>query len=105
MNTDEKFQKILYRPHKGSLEDSMQELCEFSSVPEMTKHIVQDWRDAFGNGVISSEDIVVNETDMGADPRIGWRNTHYVCAKRIGKETCSVPQCIGMCCINEKEEE
>lgn len=31
------------------------------------------------------------------DERTGWKDTRYVCVKRMGNEVYAVPQCIGMC--------
>lgn len=45
-------------------------------------------------------DIVIDE-DLHNDDRIGWRNVHHVCVKRLGNEDYmkeyGYPQCIGMC--------
>lgn len=87
---------IKYRPHKGSLEEAMSESKEFCSIEEMFKHIVEDWNKNIET--FSIDDLSITD-DMGKDDRINWKETRYVCTKRMGTETYDVPQCIGMCSI------
>jgi hypothetical protein len=86
---------IIFRPHRGQLSDAMAETREFNTEQEMKEYIVDSWK-----GYISIEDITLDE-NVGDDDRIGWKNVHYVCTKRLGKENYIAlygnPQCIGMC--------
>ena len=41
-------------------------------------------------------DIVINEESV-EDKRNGWKDTRYVCVKRMGNEIYPIPQCIGFC--------
>ena len=87
---------IKYRPHKGNLSDAMKEEKHFGTIEEMFSYIVEEWNkklDAFG-----INDLILGE-DKGKDERIGWKETRYICTKRIGKDVYSIPQCIGMCSI------
>lgn len=86
---------IIYRPHRGRLNDAMAEAKEFNSEQEMKEYIVEQW-----GGYVSFDDIVIIG-DSHNDDRIGWRDVRYICAKRFGKQDNIVkygfPQCIGMC--------
>ena len=84
---------IKYRPHRGTLVEAMMHEREFETVDEMYSYISNDW-----NGWISPEDLSISE-NMGKDSRIDWKETRYVCTRRIGNEVYDVPQCIGMCSI------
>lgn len=86
---------IKFRPHKGSLAESMSEMKIFDSEEDMFNAIVADW-----NGTISYEDLSVTE-NLGKDNRIDWKETRHVCAKQIGSEVYDTPQCIGMCSIED----
>ena len=88
---------IKYRPHKGSLADSMDLAKRFFSVEDMKSYIVKDWND-----IIKPKDIVIDE-DVIYDDRTKW-NTQYVCVKKLGKEKYETPQCIGMCEINKDKD-
>lgn len=92
---------IIYRPHRGSLEDAMREVKEFESIDQMKEFIVKDWADAF-----SADDIVIDEKNPTPDERIGWEDTMYVCVKRMQDidyiEKYGTAQCIGMCATRYK---
>lgn len=90
--------RILYRDHRGSLAEAMERIREFRSVDEMKSRIVADCNElhrevGFSSDAFSAEGISVGD-NIGADDRIGWTNTHYVCVRRLGDE---VPQVIGFC--------
>ena len=86
---------IIYRPHKGTLPDSMAESKEFNNEQEMKEYIEAQW-----DGYVSAEDIVIHGDSVN-DGRIGWEDTRYVCTKKFGEidniEKYGVPQCIGYC--------
>lgn len=93
---------IIYRPHRGKLADAMAEAKEFNNEQEMKNYIVEDW-----NGYISIEDIIIIDNDeIIEDNRIGWKDTRYVCTKRVGNDDYikkfGHPQCIGMCATDYK---
>lgn len=87
------FLQVRYRPHRGSLEDSIALAKTFDSPSEMFDHIVKEW-----GGLIDKEDLSIGKEDWGSDPRIDWPNCHYVLTKRCGGTKYDTPQCIGMCC-------
>lgn len=86
---------IIYRPHRGSLANAMEEVKEFNDELEMKEYIVKQW-----NGHISFDDIVIADNPHN-DDRIGWIDTRYVCTKKLGEDDYikkyGHPQCIGMC--------
>lgn len=89
---------VKYRPHRGSLEDSMQEEKEFKSVEEMFDYISES-----SDGMIRVSDLSISDESV-ADDRINWKETRYVCIKRFGWDEYDTPQCIGMCCIENIDE-
>ncbi len=93
--------KILYRDHRGSLAEAMETVREYRTVDEMKARIAADYNKlhcevGFSGDALSVEDISIGE-NMGADERIGWMNTHYVCVSRLGDEDFAIPQAIGFC--------
>lgn len=96
-NESPNFLQVRYRPHRGSLEDSIALAKTFDSPSEMFDHIVKEW-----GGLIDKEDLSIDkEHNIGPDPRINWPNTYYVLTKRCGTTVYNTPQCIGMCSIEE----
>lgn len=85
---------IKYRPHMGSLEESIAEAMEFDTVDDMYDYIVS----SSGGKLFGKEDLCISE-NWGADKRIGWLQTRYVCTKRMGEQIYESPQCIGMCSL------
>lgn len=49
---------IVYRPHRGSLEDAMKEVKTFDNWYQMTHYIANNWNLAVGKKVIDPDDIV-----------------------------------------------
>lgn len=85
---------IKYRPHRGLLEESMAEAMEFDTVDDMYGYIVSN----SGGKLFGKEDLCISE-NLGADKRIRWAETRYVCTKRMGEQIYKSPQCIGMCSL------
>lgn len=87
---------FIYRPHRSTLEDSMKEIQEFNSEDEMKINIVNSW-----HGLISVEDIIIDDENIFSDKRIGWEDSRYVLIKRCGKdnylEMYGRGQVIGIC--------
>lgn len=94
---------IIYRPHRGSLIESIKEAKEFNNEQEMKEYIVKKWDNYF-----SVDDIVLYDEIIN-DDRIGWEDTKYVCTKRFGEQDnmalYGYPQCIGMCATKYKRSE
>lgn len=89
----------IYRPHRGSLADSMAEAKEFDTKEEMFDYIVATQGSCLGGNRFDVEDLVIDDKVV-ADHRIGWFDTRYVCTKRWEDDVWDVPQCIGMCATN-----
>ncbi len=91
---------IIFRPHRGSLSEAMSEAKEFENEEQMKEYIVSKWY-----GYISVEDIVIDDNARN-DDRNGWKDTMYVCTKRMGDDDYikeyGTPQCIGMCATDYK---
>ena len=79
-----------YRPHRGSLDESMKEAKEFITMDQMFDYIVKF--DPLQ--ILQKEDLYISE-DHGKDIRIDWKESRYVMAKRYGKN--DYPQPIGLC--------
>nr|DAL30169.1 MAG TPA_asm: hypothetical protein [Caudoviricetes sp.] len=93
--------RILYRDHRGSIAEAMETIREYRTVDEMKAGIAADCNKlhrevGFIGEAFSAEDISIGD-NIGADDRIGWTNTHYVCIRRLGDEDFEVPQAIGFC--------
>lgn len=86
---------IKYRPHRRLLDEAMAEMKTFDTIDEMFTFVVQDW-----SGCLSKEDLSISD-NIGKDSRIDWNETRYVCTKRVGSKIFDIPQCIGMCSIEE----
>lgn len=82
---------IIFRPHKGSLDEAMKHAKEFETEELMKEHIVSLW-----NGWIDFDDISIGSESVN-DDRNGWKDTRYVLTKRFGNEQYFIPQCVGMC--------
>lgn len=87
---------VIYRPHTGSLSESMRKAKEFNDFDEMFAWIADEWKRTCGVELFSSKDVVVSSGTID-DARVGWMDTRYVCIKRLGEERFKIPQCIGMC--------
>jgi hypothetical protein len=98
-----KFNKIIYRPHRGSLADALAEAEVFYTIEDMFKHIVAK-SDDFIPGLFNIDDLRINE-DIGPEDRTGWPNYHYVTTVAYGDKRYPEPgMCIGMCCfINDDD--
>lgn len=88
---------IIYRPHKGSLANSIKLAEEFNDEQEMKEYIVKQHNNAF-----NIEDIVIEDKTY-SDSRIAWEDTRDICIKRCGKDVFIHPQCIGMCATKYKK--
>ena len=86
---------IIWRPHRGGLDAAMREAKEFNDIEEMKDYLVNLFRTT-----LEREDIVIDER-VSDDDRIGWKNVHMVCAKKLWGEDYmymyGCPQCIGWC--------
>lgn len=89
---------IKYRPHRGTLADAMLEEREFESLDEMYEYIANVWNSCCLVELFTKDDLIVSD-DFGKDDRIDWKETRYVCTRRMGHTVCDAPRCVGMCSI------
>lgn len=88
---------VRYRPHRGQLDEAMKLAKTFDSLEQMYDYIVKEWR-AIENNLFDKSDLSVSEESY-KDDRIDWKETRYVCTRRMGADIYDTPQCIGMCSI------
>lgn len=84
---------LIYRPHRELLSEAMREAKTFDSLDKLKQYVV-DWWNRLGKDMLSTDDIVLGKETFD-DERVGWKNCHYLCAKRLGKDNYAHPQCIG----------
>ncbi len=89
---------LIYRPHRGSLADAMAEAKTFNSFDEIKEYVANEWNSIWGWNILNPNDIVLGD-DIGDDNRVGWRNCHYLCTKKLDNEDYmkeyGCPKCIG----------
>ena len=78
-----------YRPHRGTLEESMKECREFNSLADVFEYAASECG-------IKRFDLTIKY--VCDDDRIGWCPTYYICTDTFdGKTYNETPQCIRMC--------
>lgn len=87
--------KWIFRPHRGSLYESMLGRFCRSSYESMLEGIVIQYRDSDGDAPFGVSDIIV-EDDCISDERIGWKDCRAVCV-RFYYNPLEHPVCIGHC--------
>ncbi len=86
---------IIFRPHRGSLAESMDEAKEFCNENEMKEYIITQLITSFGlKDKLTVEDIEIDKNSAVKDIRIGWEDSMNVCVIS-GMPFCT--PCIGMC--------
>lgn len=97
--------KILYRDHRGALDEAMKTIRECRTVDDLKAGITEAYNKlhhdlGFRGDAFSVDDISISD-DLGPDDRIAWPNTHYVCIRRMGDDDFVAkygsPQAIGFC--------
>lgn len=83
-----------YRPHRGSLDESMKEAKEFITMDQMFDYIVM----VDPLHVLQKEDLYISK-DHCKDTRIDWSESRYVMAKRYGKNDYPLP--VGICSMED----
>lgn len=84
----------IYRPHRGSLDEAMQQAQEFETLEALLEHIVKENTIFDGVPAFEKGDIVIGSETIN-DYRIGWQDTRHVCVKKYYNEKYIIPQCIG----------
>lgn len=99
---------IVYRPHRGSLEDAMKEAKTFLNEWQMKRYVANNWNLAIGRKLLDPEDIII-DSESTDDDRVGWKNVHMVCANKLNGEDYvekyGCQQCIGYCAYNSECKE
>ena len=105
--------KILYRDHRGTLDEAMKTMREYRTVDELKAGLAAAYNKlhhelGYRGDAFSAEDVSISD-DLGPDDRIAWPNTHYVCIRRMGDDDFVArfgsPQAIGFCAFLEEKEE
>lgn len=99
---------VIYRPHRGGLDEAMASAKEFDSFEDLQNYIVKDMEQFIKLNPCE----VVAEGYPHEDDRIGWKDSDYLCidsymnvedkdgyVKYFG-EVYNHPLCIGMFAIN-----
>lgn len=87
--------KIKYRPHRGTLRESIKEMKTFDTVDAMLDYIVANSDMLFSKG-----DLSISE-NYGCDPRIDWKENRHIRTSKYGDMLYQEPQCIGMCSFED----
>lgn len=85
--------KIMYRPHKGTYQESMSEIKWFHSEEEMFDYIVKN------NEFIANTSSLLVGDEVIYDKRNTWNTRYVLCNNYAGKGLAN-PICIGMYTIN-----
>lgn len=78
---------IIYRPHRGSISDSLSEAKEFSTWKELREYVASAWN-SMGFGQVTSSDVTIKD-DPIEDIRIGWKDTRMVIVKAYAVGFCA----------------
>lgn len=105
--------KILYRDHRGTLDEAMKTIREYRTVDELKARIAAAYNKlhhdlGYRGDAFVAEDVSISD-DLGPDDRIAWPNTHYVCIRRMSDDDFvsrfGLPQAIGFCAFLDDKEE
>lgn len=75
---------VIFRPHRGGLEEAMEEAMEFDSIDEMLKYICAKHNTAVPFFKIKTSDIYIKDM-KDSDERVGWYNLYYLIFERWSK--------------------
>lgn len=71
---------ILYRPHKGCLEDSMRGLVEVNDMAQLVRAMRRGLESWYPKDELPTEErTTIEEYYPHRDERIGWEKTYLVC--------------------------
>ena len=74
---------LIYRPHRSSLAEAMKEAKTFNSFEDIKNYVANEWNNLWGYQILNPDNIVLDE-ESHDDDRIGWKDVHYLCVKKIG---------------------
>lgn len=89
----DKCPKIIYRPHKGTYQESMSQMRRFHTEEEMFEYIAKN------NEFIANTSSLLVGDEIIYDKRNTWNTRYVLCNNYAGKEL-ENPICIGMCTID-----
>ena len=87
---------IIFRPHRGSLDESMKEAAIYDSFDLMIESIVKDSKYLTGKPLFSAADVSIGP-EIGPDDRTGWMDCRHVLISRFAEAVYNPPQAIGIC--------
>lgn len=87
---------IIYRPHRGTLSESMKEVSIYDSCDLMIESIVKDSKYLTGKPLFSAADVSIGP-EIFPDYRTGWMDCRYVLISRFADSVYNPPQAIGIC--------
>lgn len=72
---------ITYRPHKGSLSDSMKDKKKFNTLQDLLEYIVKDHNTEIPYFQICIDDLSIKMYGYGdgGDKRVGWKDLFVIC--------------------------
>ena len=75
---------VMFRPHRGGLDDAMKEAREYSSIVAMLKDICNEHNYRVPWFTITPEELYIEKQKSG-DERVGWHNLFYITYERPSK--------------------
>lgn len=75
---------VIFRPHRGALDEAMKEAREYSSIFEMLHDICNEHNYHVPWFVITPEELYIEKRKLG-DERVGWHNLFYLTYERPSK--------------------
>lgn len=75
---------IIFRPHKGGLDESMSEAKEFANVDELLNWICEQHNCSVPWFKITPKELYIEKQNFG-DARVGWNNMFFVFFERPSK--------------------
>lgn len=86
----------VYRPHRGTLEESMDHAAIYADYDLMVQSIVKDSTYLTGKPLFAAGDVSLSPV-IGPDDRIGWVDCKKVLVSSFSGVVYETPQCIGFC--------
>lgn len=78
---------ITYRPHRGSLDASMQGKKTFETLQELLEYIVAEHNSIIPFFKIKTDDLHIGLYGNVGDSRVGWRDLFAVCFESYDRVT------------------
>lgn len=75
---------VIFRPHRGGLDDAMKEVIEYNSITEMLEKICNEHNYSVPWFTITPDELYIEKQKSG-DERVGWHNIFYLTYERPSK--------------------